>query len=288
MIGSTTTPLVMGVVNVTPDSFSNGGEYLATEHAVAHALDMIAEGAEIIDVGPESTRPGSHPVPAQEQIARAIPVIKGIRAKHDRIAISIDTRLAPVAKAATEAGADIVNDVSALRDDPAMLDCVAGAGAGLVLMHMRGRPADMQAGGGPHYRDLLGEVTSFLEERRRYAVQGGIEPSGIIFDPGIGFGKRVEDNLLILRHLDKLAALGQPLMVSASRKSFIGRVLDIEDPKRRTAPSLACAAVAVMAGASIVRTHEVPATIETVRICAAIRQAGTHVPDAPDGSGRNS
>ena len=288
LISSSTTPLVMGVLNVTPDSFSDGGEYLATEDAVARALEMIAEGAEIIDVGPESTRPGSHPVPAREQIARAIPVIKGIRARHARIAISIDTRLAPVAKAATEAGADIVNDVSALRDDPAMLDCVAAAGAGVVLMHMRGRPADMQAGGGPHYQDVLGEITSFLEERRRYAVQGGVEPSGIIFDPGIGFGKRVEDNLLILRHLDKLVALGQPLMVGASRKSFIGRVLDIEDPKQRTAPSLACAAVAVMAGASIVRTHEVSATVEAVRICAAIRHAGAQSPDTADSAGRDS
>ena len=279
MMSSSTTPLVMGVLNVTPDSFSDGGEYLATEHAVAHALDMIAEGAEIIDVGPESTRPGSHPVPAEEQIARAVPVIEGIRARNNGIAISIDTRLAPVAKAATEAGADIVNDVSALRDDPAMLDCIAAASAGVILMHMWGRPADMQVGGGPHYDDVLGEIAYFLEERRRYAAQGGVEPSGIIFDPGIGFGKRVEDNLLILQHLDKLAALGQPLMVGASRKSFIGRVLNIEDPKQRTAPSLACAAVAVMAGASIVRTHEVRATVETVRICTAIRQARTHVPN---------
>ncbi len=263
----------MGVLNVTPDSFSDGGDHLATDAAIVQALAMIADGANIIDVGPESTRPGSQPVPAVGQIERAIPIIDAIRAKDDRITISIDTRLASVAKAALDAGADIVNDISALRDDPSILDCVATSGAAVVLMHMRGRPEDMQAGGGPRYDDVVGEIASFLDRRRDVAVDSGIDPSRIIFDPGIGFGKRVEDNLIILRHLDRLVALGAPVLIGASRKSFIGHVLDIEDPKQRGAASLACAVMAVMAGASIIRTHDVRATVEAVRMHWAITHA---------------
>ncbi len=267
------TPLVMGVLNVTPDSFSDGGDHVATETALAHALEMIADGADIIDVGPESTRPGAKPVPADEQIARAIPVISRLRAKNEKIAISIDTRLAPVAEAALQAGADMVNDVSALRDDPAMVEAVAASGAAVVLMHMHGTPIDMQLGGGPHYDDLVGEIAAFLDERRRYAVSHGVDPSRIILDPGIGFGKRVEHNLLILRNVDRFVALGQTVLVGASRKSFNGHVLGVEGPKRRTVGSLACVAIAVMAGVSIVRVHDVRATVEAVRMCAAVRHA---------------
>jgi dihydropteroate synthase len=272
-VDPSTTPLVMGILNVTPDSFSDGGEYLAPVDAVARALAMIAEGADIVDVGPESTRPGAEPVSTAEQIARAIPVIEALRAQDSRVVISIDTRRASVAQAALDAGADMVNDISALRDDPAMADCVAASGAAVVLMHMRGIPNDMQVGGGPHYDDVVGEIAGFLQERRGYAVRCGIDPARIIFDPGIGFGKRVEHNLLIMQQLEKLVALGQPLMVGASRKSFIGHVLGIEDAKRRAAGSLACAAMAVMAGALIIRTHDVRGTVEAVRICAAVRQA---------------
>lgn len=265
----------MAVLNVTPDSFSDGGDHFALGDAVEHARHMIAEGADIIDVGPESTRPGAQPVPEAEQIARAVPVIKALRASGDEIVISIDTRVASVARAALEAGADMVNDVSALRDDAAMADCVAASGAAVVLMHMRGRPADMQTGGGPRYDDVVSEIATFLEERKRYAVSRGIDASRIIFDPGIGFGKRVEHNLLILRHLHRIVALGQPVMVGASRKSFIGQILGSDIPKQRMAGSLACAVVAVLAGAAIVRAHDVRATVEAVRICAAVRRASS-------------
>ncbi len=267
----------MGVLNVTPDSFSDGGDYCAPERAVDRALAMIEEGADIVDVGPESTRPGvSRPVPATEQIDRAIPVIEAVRAVDTHIAISIDTRLAAVAKAALGAGADIVNDVSALRDDPAMVGVIATSGAAVVLMHMRGTPAAMQAGGGPHYDDVVGEIAAFLGQRRQYATRCGVDPSRIIFDPGIGFGKRVEDNLLILRHLDRFVALGQPVLVGASRKSFIGRILGLEMPRQRMAGSLACAGMAVIAGASIVRAHDVRPTVEVVRMCSAVRHAAGH------------
>ncbi len=266
----------MGVLNVTPDSFSDGGAYLAPDNAVARALQMIDEGAGIIDVGPESTRPGvAPPVSANEQIARAIPVIDEIRAANADVPISIDTRLAAVAKAALAAGADMVNDVSALRADPAMIEVVAASRATVVLMHMRGTPADMQAGGGPHYYDLVGEIAAFLDERRQYAADHGVDPPRIVLDPGIGFGKRVEHNLLILRHLDRFVALGQPVLVGASRKSFIGHTLEIEDPKERLAGSLACAAMAAMGGAAIVRAHDVRATVEVVRMCAAVSAGHT-------------
>jgi dihydropteroate synthase len=164
-----------------------------------------------------------------------------------------------------------------------MVDVAISAGASVVLMHMRGTPADMQEHGGPHYRDVMGEISAFLEERTRYALSRGVDPSRIILDPGIGFGKRVEHNLLMLRNLDRFAALGQPLLVGVSRKSFIGHVLAIEDPKERSAGSLACAAVAVMAGASIIRAHDVRATVEAVRMCAAIKDAGPRTAEPSGG-----
>lgn len=269
----------MGILNVTPDSFSDGGDYVKPADAIAQAMETIAEGADIIDVGPESTRPGSQPVPAAEQIARSVPVIEAVRKRDDEIAISIDTRSAAVAKAALDAGADIINDTSALRDDSAMVDLVATSGVPLVMMHRRGTPADMQKDGGPQYDDVIGEIGMFFEQRLRYAVDHGIDRSRIIIDPGIGFGKRVEHNLLILRHLDKLVSLGQPVLLGASRKSFIGQVLrDIspackDDPKLREAGSLTCAVIALMAGASILRVHDVRSTVETVRICTAVQRS---------------
>ena len=266
-------PLVMGVLNVTPDSFSDGGKYADPKTAVARARAMIAEGADIVDVGAESTRPGSTPVPAEEQIARAVPVIEAIRARDDRVAISIDTCLAPVASAALAAGANIVNDISAMRHDPAMVELVASSGCVVVLMHMRGTPTDMQAGGGPVYDDVIEEIGAFLTERRDVAVVRGVDRSRIVFDPGIGFGKRVEHNLTILRHLGRFVSLGQPLLIGASRKSFIGHTLGAEDPANRLAGSLACAAMAVTAGAAIIRCHDVKETVDVVRMYGAVGQA---------------
>ena len=280
LLDTSSAPLVMGILNVTPDSFSDGGDHPTTQAAQARAREMIREGADIIDVGPESTRPGSTPVSAKEQIRRAVPVIRAISAADRRIAISIDTRLASVARAALDAGAHMVNDVSALADDPGLVDVVAASNAAVVLMHRHGIPTNMQDGGGPRYDDLLGEICAFLAERRDHAVSRGIDASRIVLDPGIGFGKRVEHNLTILRHLDRFVAIGQPVLIGASRKSFIGSVLGIEEPKNREAGSLACAVIAAMAGAAILRVHEVRPAVEAVRLCAAVRGVGTS-PTAP-------
>ena len=274
-----TTPLVMGILNVTPDSFSDGGDHFKPADAVARALQMITEGADLIDVGPESTRPahvygrGSTGVTADQQIARAIPVIEAVREANREITISIDTRLAPVARAALNAGADMINDVSALRDDPAMADLAASSGALVCLMHRQGQPQDMQRGGGPQYDDVIGEIRDFFLERIHHAVSCGVEESRIIVDPGIGFGKRLEHNLLILKHLDRFAELGHPVLIGVSRKSFIGQVLGIEDPKSRDPASLAAAVFAFLSGAAIIRTHDVPPTVQALQLAAAIRQA---------------
>ena len=272
-LDKTDMPLVMGVLNVTPDSFSDAGQYLDPTSAAAGAGQMIAEGATVIDVGPESTRPGAQPVTPEEQIKRAIPVIEAIRAAHRAVAISIDTRLAPVAAAAIEAGADLVNDTSALRDDREMVSVVARSGVCVVLMHRRGTPAEMQADGGPHYDHVVQEICVFLRERATFAEDHGIDRSRIILDPGLGFGKRVEHNLMILREIPCFVALGYPLLIGASRKRFIGAVLDIDHPQQRQAGSLACAVIAALAGAAIVRTHDVRPTVEAIRLCAAVGQA---------------
>jgi dihydropteroate synthase len=263
----------MGILNVTPDSFSDGGDYFEPDAAVARALTMIAEGADIVDVGGESTRPGAEPTPEDEQLRRTVPVIRAIRGRDPEVAISIDTRSAAVARAALEAGADMVNDVSAVRDDPEMADVVAGSEAAVVLMHRRGSSVDMQEGGGPRYDDVIGEIAAFLCERRDAAAARGIDRARIIFDPGLGFGKRVEHNRMILRCLDRLVALGQPVLVGASRKRFLKGPRGMDEPKERLAGSLACAAIASMAGAAIVRVHDVRATVEVVRLCAAVQHA---------------
>ena len=267
----------MGVLNVTPDSFSDGGAYATVDGALDHARVMIEQGAVIVDVGPESTRPGSQPVPSDEQIARAVPVIRAIRAACGDIVLSIDTRSAAVARAALEAGADMVNDVSALRDDEEMVDVVAESSAAVVLMHRRGTAADMQRGGGPRYGDVVEEITRFLRERVDWTVARGVERSRIVIDPGIGFGKRVEHNLQILRDVERLAAIGPPVLIGASRKAFIGNVSGVTDPKRRDAASAASAAIAVLGGAAIVRAHDVSSTVDAVRVAAAVRAAGAGV-----------
>ena len=260
----------MGILNVTPDSFSDGGQFASAEAAVARALEMIAEGAAIIDVGGESTRPGSQPVEAAEQIARTIPVIKGIRVYHDQVTISIDTRSAQVARAALEAGADIINDVSALRDDAEMAGVVARTGAAVVLMHRRGTSAEMQKDGGPHYDDVIAEIRAFLAERVAFAQARGVVASRIIIDPGIGFGKRTEHNLAILRDLREFTTLGPPVLIGASRKRFLGEVTGIDDPRQRDVASLACAVMAAQRGVSIIRTHEVRAAVEALRVVYAV------------------
>lgn len=270
LLGEGEPPVVMGILNVTPDSFSDGGAYESVDAAVAQASKMIGEGAEIVDVGPESTRPGSEPVAADEQIRRAIPVIRAIRAAHPRIDLSIDTRAAEVATAAIEVGATMVNDVSALRDDPALVEVMSKSGVWVVLVHRRGMPATMQTGGGPDYRDVIQEIADFLQERVEWARAAGVDRSRIIIDPGIGFGKRVEHNLQILKDVDRLALVGAPVLIGASRKRFIGKTLGCETPQARDAASAICAALAVRGGARIIRAHAVAATVSAVRLAWAI------------------
>ncbi|MFQ5414231.1 MAG: dihydropteroate synthase [Phycisphaerae bacterium] len=266
-------PLVMGVLNVTPDSFSDGGRYLDLDQAVAHGERMIADGADMIDVGAESTRPGSDPVPAVVQRDRAVPVIAALRRRHGEVVISIDTRVASVARAAIDAGADIVNDISALRHDGDMAGVVADAGVGVVLMHMKGTPKDMQRDGGPVYDDVVAEIIAFLARRTEDAVRRGIDRARIVVDPGLGFGKRPADNLSILKHLDRVVAIGVPVLVGASRKRFIGDVLSIDEPRLRDAGSVACAVLAAASGAAVVRVHDVRATVDAVRVVGAVRGA---------------
>ncbi|MCH9033535.1 MAG: dihydropteroate synthase [Planctomycetes bacterium] len=263
-------PVVMGVLNVTPDSFSDGGRFESSGDAVTAAMGMIADGAAIVDVGPESTRPGSSSVSDDEQISRAIPVIERIRSQDAAITISIDTTSAKVARAAIDAGADMINDTSALRDDPAMADVASCSQALLCLMHRRGRPADMQRGGGPEYADVIAEILSFLKERIELAAQAGIARGRIVVDPGIGFGKRTEDNLVIMKNINRFVESGHPVLIGASRKRFIGEVLGADDPCDRKAGSLTCAVLAAQAGAAIVRVHDVRATVEAIRLHKAI------------------
>jgi len=245
--------LIMGILNVTPDSFSDGGRFLSPDAAVERALAMEKEGADIIDVGGESSRPGAEPVPVEEELRRVLPVLERLRGKL-RIPISIDTTKAEVAEAALRAGASIVNDISALRFDPAMAPLVAKFGAGLVLMHMLGTPKTMQQA--PHYEDVVTEVRDFLAERAQYAQSQGIPREAIAVDPGIGFGKTVEHNLELLRRLPELVELGFPVLVGPSRKSFIGAILGL-GVEERLEGTLAACAVAVVRGANILRVHDV-------------------------------
>lgn len=263
-------PVVMGVLNVTPDSFSDGGRFESSGDAVSAAMGMIADGAAIVDVGPESTRPGSSSVSDDEQISRAVPVIERIRSEDAAITISIDTTSARVARAAIDAGADMINDTSALRDDPEMAEVAARSGTLLCLMHRRGVPEDMQRGGGPVYADVIAEILAFLKERVELAADAGIARERIVIDPGIGFGKRTEDNLVIMKNINRFVEAGYPVMIGASRKRFIGEVLGVDDPSDREAGSLTCAVLAAQAGAAIVRVHDVRATVEAIYLQKAI------------------
>jgi dihydropteroate synthase len=260
-------PLVMGVLNVTPDSFSDGGRYADPRAAADHALQMAADGADLIDVGGESTRPGSQPVEAAEQIRRVVPAIEQIR-RASPVAISIDTTQSEVARAALAAGANWINDISAGRDDPAMLPAAAAAGVPIILMHMLGRPSTMQDK--PAYSDVTGEVMAFLQARLAAAEAAGIPRRRILLDPGVGFGKSADHSLTLLRDLARLADLGRPLVVGASRKSFIGKILAEPDPLRRGTGDAAVISWAVANRAAILRVHDVAAAAQVLRVTGAL------------------
>jgi dihydropteroate synthase len=257
---------VMGVVNVTPDSFSDGGRWLNAELAVRHGLELEAEGAAILDVGGESTRPGAEPVAQSEELRRVMPVIEGLVAGGAKARISIDTSKAPVAQAALSSGATLLNDVTALRADPAIAELVALHGAEVCLMHMLGEPRTMQDD--PHYDDVVSEVKAFLEARMAFAVGEGIAEERIMLDPGIGFGKTLEHNLELLRRLDELVALGRPVVMGASRKSFLGRLTgrEVDD---RVAATVAVNVLAFERGARVFRVHDVAPTHDALQVVAA-------------------
>ena len=260
----------MGIVNVTPDSFSDGGLHADTESAVAHGLLLAAEGAAIVDVGGESTRPGSESVAVDDELARVVPVVERLAAATPAL-VSIDTTKAAVACAALDAGAGLVNDVTALRGDPAMTALVAERGCPVCLMHMLGEPRTMQDD--PRYDDVVGEVVAFLEERLAVAVAAGVREEQVLLDPGIGFGKTLEHNLLLLRHLDRIAALGRPVVLGASRKRFIGALLDLAPPER-VAGTVATTVLGLAAGAAVIRVHDVRPNVEALRVAQAILEAG--------------
>jgi dihydropteroate synthase len=258
--------IVMGVLNVTPDSFSDGGRFLAVDAAAAHAARMIADGADIVDVGGESTRPGASPVPVEVEIDRVVPVISRLRSDLPDAMVSVDTRRAFVAEAALAAGATIVNDVSA-GADPAMFDLVRGRGAAIVLMHMRGEPRTMQDA--PRYADVVDEVREHLRGRIEAAELAGIDPDRIAVDPGIGFGKDLEHNLELIRRIDELAVLHRPILVGPSRKRFIGAILDLPEDQR-VEGTIGAAAWMVSRGAHIVRVHDVLEVVRALRVVDAI------------------
>lgn len=273
--------LVMGVLNITPDSFSDGGEFYAAESAVAHALEMIEAGADIIDIGGESTRPGSAFVSAEEELHRVLPVIERLT-KSTSTPLSIDTTKASVARVALAAGVEIINDISALRFDPSIADVVAEARAGLVLMHSRGTPKTMQQL--PPVVDVLSEVLVGLRESIAVAQQRGVPSECIVLDPGIGFGKTGAQNVELIAGLDHLVAefAGFPVMIGTSRKSFIGKLLDDAPVDQRLNGTIASVVVSVLKGAHIVRVHDVKATVDAIKIVDAVKRVGA--PPSPAGS----
>lgn len=260
-------PAVMGVLNVTPDSFSDGGRFRDAAEAVAHGRRLFEEGAALVDVGGESTRPGAAPLPVEEELRRVVPVLEGLAGAP----LSIDTSKAPVARTALALGAELVNDVTALRGDPELASVVAEHDAYVCLMHMQGDPRTMQSA--PSYDDVVSDVLAFLEERVVTAVGGGISEERICLDPGIGFGKTPDQNLELLRRLDELAALGFPLLVGASRKSTLGKVLGDPAATRATMPASVGAAVAAFdRGAWMLRVHDVRETVEALAVAAAVER----------------
>ncbi len=258
-------PHVMGIVNVTPDSFSDGGKYESTEKAVEHALQLVAEGADILDIGGESTRPGATPVSLEEELRRVLPVIEKL-SKTAGVPLSVDTYKPEVMRAAIAAGADMVNDVRALQE-PGALEIVSQSKAGVCLMHMQGIPQTMQVN--PQYGDVVAEVKAFLSERLHAANKAGITSERIVLDPGFGFGKRTEHNIALLQNLQSIADIGRPLLVGLSRKSVLGQILGGDEYVRLYASIAACV-ICAMKGARIVRVHDVKATADALKVVAAV------------------
>jgi dihydropteroate synthase len=258
-------PHVMGIVNVTPDSFSDGGRFNSTDAAIVHALKLIEEGADILDIGGESTRPGATPVGLEEELSRVIPVIQAL-AKISTVPVSIDTYKPAVMRAAIEAGADLVNDICALQEEGA-LEIVANSNVGVCLMHMQGSPQTMQLD--PNYLDVVGEVCSFLMARLHATLEAGVSKERILLDPGFGFGKTTTHNIALIQHLECLANIGQPLLVGLSRKSVLGKIVG-GDEQQRLYAGLAASVISVIKGAKIVRVHDVKATVDALKVAAAV------------------
>jgi dihydropteroate synthase len=259
--------MIMGVLNVTPDSFSDGGEHFSTDKAVAHALRMVGEGAHIIDVGGESTRPGAEPISTDEEANRVLPVIENLRGRTD-VLVSIDTAKAVVANAALDAGASIVNDVTGGRGDVEMMSLIGRRGAAFIIMHMQGTPATMQIA--PHYIDVVSEVVDFFRQQYTRALDCGIDAMAIAFDPGIGFGKTLEHNLELLGNLERLRVHDRPMVVGVSRKAFLGKLIGSSDMADRLAPTVAVTALLRSSGAEIFRVHDVKENLAALRMAEAI------------------
>jgi dihydropteroate synthase len=264
-------PLIMGILNVTPDSFSDGGKFSGLNAALQQVERMLSEGADIIDIGGESTRPGSDPVAAGEQIQRVVPVIQAIRQQGSDVLISIDTTLSEVAKAALDAGADIINDVSGGRDDAAILKLAAQTGVPIILMHSQGAPKTMQDN--PRYENVVQEVLDALDECVNAALKAGIKKEAIAIDPGIGFGKRKQDNLDLLAHLDALVAMGYPVLLGTSRKRFMGTICDVSEPSELVTATAVTTALGVMAGVRMFRVHDVRENRQAADVAWAIKQS---------------
>jgi dihydropteroate synthase len=264
-------PALFGILNVTPDSFSDGGDFLDPEAAARHAEILLDEGADVIDVGGESTRPGSDPVSEEEEIRRVVPVIRKILETRPGAVVSVDTYRARTAEAALDDGASIVNDVTAFRGDPRMAAFVATAGCPVVLMHMLGEPKTMQKE--PRYDDVTREVRGFLEERAGHANAAGVRPENIILDPGIGFGKTLEHNLMLLARLDEIVALGPPVLLGASRKRFLGSITGAEEARDRLFGTVATTVLGYERGATLFRVHDVRANREALAVAQAVRAA---------------
>ncbi|MGJ0431377.1 dihydropteroate synthase [Methylobacter sp.] len=272
MFGHTDKPLIMGILNVTPDSFSDGGQYSDVDAAVRQARRMLDEGADIIDIGGESTRPGSEPVAADEQIRRVVPVVEAIRQQVSAdIPISIDTTLSAVAKAALEAGADIINDISAGRDDETLLALAAETDAPIILMHSQGTPKTMQDN--PYYDDVVQEVLAALHRQIDAALKAGIRRERIAIDPGIGFGKRRQDNIDLLAHLDAFVATGYPVLLGTSRKRFMGAICAVSEPSELVTATAVTTALGIMAGVQIFRVHDIRENRQAADVAWAIKQS---------------
>lgn len=272
MFGSINKPLIMGILNVTPDSFSDGGEYANLNAALRQAERLLCEGADIIDIGGESTRPGSDPVTAGEQIQRVVPVIQAIRRQLSKdVVISVDTTLSPVARAALSAGANLINDVSAGEDDPALLALAAATATPIILMHRLGAPKTMQDN--PHYQNVVTEVLAALQTRVEEALAAGIKKTQIAIDPGIGFGKRKHDNLALLAHLDTFVATGYPVLLGASRKRFMGNLCAVHKPSELVTATAVTTALGVMAGVQMFRVHDVKENRQAAEVALAIKQS---------------